>query len=470
MHRKEKQNSRKRRTLFFSLLLCFLVLSAYGYAQNAAKKVSLTCKEMPLSEALTQLERQSDYKLNFNYDELKQLRVSANIKNKTMVESVNILLTNLPFKASVNGKFINITKVKTIFQKKQPQIKSTNGNVIGQVLDTDGTPLIGVTVRIKGTNEGALTDSNGDFSISVDEQNVTLLFTYIGKKDLERSLHSGRKVTITLEDAINALDNVVVTGFQTIERGRATGSYDILKEKDLKIIPSSNFMQKLEGLVPGLLIKADGSLEMRGKATLYANSQPLIVVDGFPMEYDNYNINPNDIEQISVLKDAASASIWGVRAANGVIVITTKSGHRNEGLSISYNGMVRITAMKDLDSYHRMSSSQLWDANYELYKQGYIIDINNPYPIYDEGGKLYYQLEKNILSKTQFDSKVADLISYDNLADIKKIFYRTPVLQQHNLVLTNSSQRSSTYLSVNYENGTFDTKDNKESKIGFQFN
>lgn len=132
-----------------------------------------------------------------------------------------------------------------------------------------------------------------------------------------------------MEDNAVVLDELVVTtGYQTIERGRATGSFNIVKPDDLQSIVSNDFVDKLEGVVPGLSIDNNGEMMIRGQATIYAETKPLIVVDGFPMEYGTYNINSNDIEQISILKDAASASIWGVRAANGVIVITTKKVQR----------------------------------------------------------------------------------------------------------------------------------------------
>lgn len=456
---------------------CFLMVCTFN-AQAQGKKISVDCRNMNLSTALNKIEQMSDFRFNFNYEELSQYPVNVAIKNKTAPEAVDILLQGKPLKMTVKNKFISISRERRVMQGPQTQQDKSKKKyrIHGNVSDQNSNPLPGVNVVVQGTKYGTITNADGSYSIVVDNDQAdasVLTFSFIGMKTTTKNLkskNSDQEINVMMLENASQLGEVLVTGFQTIERGRATGSYNIINQKDLKIIPSNNFVQKLEGLVPGLLLKTDGTLQMRGKATLYANSQPLIVVDGFPMEYDSYNINPNDIEQISVLKDAASASIWGVRAANGVIVITTKSGRRNEGLSISYNGMIKMTAMKDLASFHRMNPKQLWDANYELYKQGYIIDENNPYPIYDEGGKLYYQLKTKAISQKDFESKVADLISYDNLNDIKKFFYRRPVLQQHNLVLTNSGQRSSTYLSVNYEHETLEAKDNSENKIGFQFN
>ena len=124
------------------------------------------------------------------------------------------------------------------------------------------------------------------------------------------------------------MDEVVVTGVQTIEKGRATGSFTLLNQDDMKQIYSMSLTEKLEGAVPGLYVDKDNEITIRGISTLNANTKPLIVVDGFPMESSELSINPNDIEQVTVLKDAASASIWGIRAANGVVVITTRRGKR----------------------------------------------------------------------------------------------------------------------------------------------
>ncbi len=466
MHRKEKQNFRKGKLIFLSFLLCFLAFSAYGYAQNAAKKVSLTCKEMPLSEALTQIERQSDYKLNFNYDELSQFRVTANIKKKTMIEAVNVLLTNLPFKASVNGKFINITRVRTIIQKNKNQSRSTRGNVTGQVLDIDGTPLIGATVRLKGTNEGVLTDINGNFSVSVDESNPVLLFSYIGKKNLELSTRVGHKISITLEDAVNALNDVVVTGYQTLKRENATGAYQKITSKDMEERYTTDIVSNLEGKVPGLVSYKNGkngsgesTLTIRGVGSFQAKTNPLVVVDGLPIEGGIETINPYEIESITVLKDAAAASIYGARASNGVIVVVTKKAV-SEKLSVSFNADLDISERQNFDNYHWLSSSQVLDL--EKYNFDYTMNneigkqtLEGLYSFYGDLFTPAIQLMMNhylgSVSDADYNAQIEKWRTNNYRKEWQNLMLRNKVVQQYNLALRTKGRYLSSSIAVNYK-------------------
>lgn len=211
-------------------------------------------------------------------------------------------------------------------------------NVSGTVVDTTGEPVIGATVMQKGSTNGTVTDIEGNFKIAVNS-GATLVVTYIGYVTQEVAAADGMRVVIK-EDA-QGLQEVVVTGYTTQRKSDLTGAVSVVDVDELQKQNENNPIKALQGRVPGMNISADGSpsgaatVRIRGVGTLNDND-PLYIIDGVPTKSGMHELNGNDIESIQVLKDAASASIYGSRAANGVIIITTKKGK---------NGQVRITLM-----------------------------------------------------------------------------------------------------------------------------
>ena len=205
--------------------------------------------------------------------------------------------------------------------------------VTGTVVDVQGEPIIGASVVVKGTSNGTVTDFDGNFTMKV-APGKTLVFTYIGYQTIELPAQNGMKVT--MKDDAQTLSEVVVTGYQVQRKADLTGSVGVVETKDFK---SSNPdpMASLQGKVPGMTIRTSGSpsgeadVHIRGIGSMGGSSTaPLYIVDGMPYSGSLNSLNANDIETMQVLKDAASASIYGSRAANGVIVITTKKGKKGE--------------------------------------------------------------------------------------------------------------------------------------------
>lgn len=211
----------------------------------------------------------------------------------------------------------------------------------GVVTDIDGEPLPGVTVSIPGTSVGTVTDIDGSYSMSVPE-NATLVFSFIGFEKQSIAVGSRTILNVTLKENISALEEVVVIGYGTQERKDISTAISSASAEDLKDRPSSNFVQSLQGKMPGVRISNNNSapgggsnIVIRGVSSINASNSPLIVIDGFPIK-DGYNktenplnsINPADIESIEVLKDASSSAIYGTQAANGVILVTTKRGNQ----------------------------------------------------------------------------------------------------------------------------------------------
>ena len=217
------------------------------------------------------------------------------------------------------------------------QAPNQNIKVSGQVVDADGEPLIGATVRVKGSDVGVITDLDGNFQVDAPA-NATLLISYVGYKDREIAVN-GRAVieTIQLESDANLLEQVVVVGYGVQKKADLTGSVAIVNAEEMKRVSNSNISTMLEGKVAGVQITSDGqpgadpAVRIRGIGS-FGSTAPLYVVDGVPMGTTIRDFSPNDIETIQVLKDASAGAIYGSRAANGVVIITTKNGKKDQYL------------------------------------------------------------------------------------------------------------------------------------------
>ena len=235
--------------------------------------------------------------------------------------------------------------------------------VSGQVVDQDGEALIGATVKIKGAQTGVITDFDGNFSIDAPA-NATLVVSYVGYKDREIAVR-GRAIleAIQMESDAMMLEQVVVVGYGVQKKADLTGSVSIVNADELKRVSNSNISTMLEGKVAGVSITSDGqpgadpTVRIRGIGTLNGNQAPLYVIDGVPMGTSIRDFSPNDIETIQVLKDASAGAIYGSRAANGVVIITTKGGKKDQPLKVDYKGYFGVDVVSN-DKYDLMNAAQ----------------------------------------------------------------------------------------------------------------
>ena len=235
--------------------------------------------------------------------------------------------------------------------------------VSGQVVDQSGEPLIGATVRLKGAQSGVVTDFDGNFEISAPA-NGTLVVSYVGYKDREIAVR-GRAIlnAIELESDAMMLEQVVVVGYGVQKKADLTGSVSIVNADELKRTSNSNISTMLEGKVAGVSVTTDGqpgadpTVRIRGIGTLNGNQAPLYVIDGVPMGTSIRDFSPNDIETIQVLKDASAGAIYGSRAANGVVIITTKGGKKDQPLKVDYKGYFGVDVVSN-DKYDLMNADQ----------------------------------------------------------------------------------------------------------------
>ncbi|AOM80571.1 hypothetical protein BFS30_01450 [Pedobacter steynii] len=342
--------------------------------------------------------------------------------------------------------------------------------VRGRVVDEKGQGLPGATVKLKGNESkvSIVTSSEGRFSVNVPGENAVLIVSYVGYKTKEVNV-SGADVdlVIRLEPVTGQLEevSVVSTGYQTIPKERSTGSFEKIDNVLLNRTNGSNILTRLEGIIPGLLVDrrliregklSAGNVSIRGLSTLtQAIAVPLIVLDNFPYEGDVNNINPNDIESVTILKDAAAASIWGARAGNGVIVITTKKGMYDKPLQISFNTNLTVTEKPDLFAVRQMSSSDYIDVETTLYNAGFYdgrINNTRSYPYLSPVVELLAQTRPGgTLTLAEANAKIDVLRTYDVRNDYLKYVYRDAMAQQYALSLNGGGRQFSYSISGGYD-------------------
>ena len=326
-------------TLAFTLLFT-VNLFANGYGQQV---INIRAKNVAVAQVLTSIEKQTQYRFLYNNDltELKNT-VSISAKNAAIKDVLPTLFsgTSLTYQMMEN----NLVVIKEDLSIAKDVV------VTGQVLDDKGAPLSGVSVQVKGTTVGRITNAEGNFTISAPNANSVLVFTSVGFDDLEYPLNGSTNVTIAMAASQKVMDQVVVIGYGTAAKRDLTGSITKIEAKDIADKPSANPLNLLQGKVSGLSIVASGrpgsEPDVRIRGTNSINGvKPVYVVDGILNDNINF-LNPADIESIEVLKDPSSLAIFGVRGANGAIAVTTKKAKAGQ-LLVNFNTSFGIKRVQD---------------------------------------------------------------------------------------------------------------------------
>lgn len=299
------------------------------YSQNT--KINLQIHQGTIEDLFNEIERQSGFSIFYKSDEIDlniPVEISASdIMVKDALEKV-LETPKLGYKV-INNIIIISSQISNSIQQQK---------ITGTVTDaTNSEPIIGANIIIEGTTIGTVSDADGKFTIEIPGQDVVLIISFMGF-NTERVTYTGHaKVEIKLVPDITKLEEVVVVGYGTQKRKDMTGAISNIKAENLKELPLVQFTQKLQGKVAGLqIIQSNGrpgegvSFRIRGSGSLSSSNVPLIVVDGFPIVGEISNINPDEIESFSVLKDASATALYGSRAANGVILVTTKRGKQGK--------------------------------------------------------------------------------------------------------------------------------------------
>lgn len=345
-----KQIFRIMRISTFLLMVCvFCSYAGNAHAQNA--KVSIRMNNVKLDKILNEIENQTDYLFIYNNQVDINKITSVKVKNEAVAQVLDRILSGTGINYELEGTHIILTTEAIKDLHAQQQAKT----VTGTVTDVSGEPIIGANIRIKGTTTGTITDIDGNFSIKAEPQSV-IEVSYIGYLTQETVINNQKSIRFLLKEDTKTLDEVVVIGYGVQKKADLTGSVANINTEKLNTQSNANIGQALQGKIAGVDIVSQGGapgsgtrIMVRGIGTLN-NASPLYIVDGMYMNSIDH-INPNDIASIDVLKDASSAAIYGSRAANGVIIVTTKEGSNTEGkpiIDLSVNLGIS-TASKFLD-------------------------------------------------------------------------------------------------------------------------
>ena len=417
-----------RMSALFSLAFaCSISAATYGQSY----RLSIQKQDCSLSEVLKEIENKSEYTFFYNDNQVNvNRRINVNAKEATLSEVLDQALKNTGYEYEIVDRQVMIkagTSLPVVAQSGQKRIT-------GQVVDQNGEPIIGANVVVKGTTNGTITDIDGNFSLDVPN-NAILVVSYIGYSDQQVVVGNQSSVNIALSEDTQKLDEVVVVGYGTQKKVNLTGSVSSVKfNEELANRPITDASQALSGKVSGVWISQnsgqpgeDGAqLRVRGWGTMN-NSDPLVIIDGVEGVFSQ--VNPNDIESISVLKVAASAAIYGSKAANGVILVTTKTGKNQEKTQVELNSYVGIQQLGRHYDMITNSAEAMTIANQALVNNGANV-------IFPES------LISGFASGT-------DPYKYPN-TDWYDVLYRNALVTEHNLSIRGGSEKLSSFISLNY--------------------
>jgi len=440
------------------LLLCVSTVFSENVSSQIAR-VNIVANKLSVEEIIKQIEDQTDYLFVYSNEKVDlSHRVSLNASDISVINVLNRIFENSDIGYAIEGNNILLMKKDVLQQQKGKVLKGT-------VKDQSGEPVIGANVVVKGTTNGTVTDVDGNFTLEVSNTDV-LQVSFIGYMTREVPVKNRNILNVNLIEDTKSLDEVVVVGYGTQKKVNLTGAVNVISNEDFENRQASTVSQLLQGAAPGFnfdIGTQDGfepgatmNISIRGMGSLNGGS-PYVVIDGFPGDLNN--LNPEDIESVSVLKDAAASAIYGARAPYGVILVTTKKGKKNEKVSVSYTGNLIVkTAQKlpeSLDSYtwtrilneagdnmggHPFSNETI--DRVIAYQKGDFEYIRNSIPDWPEGATIFGAMpEGNVWNNAN--------LNYAN-TDWWDIYFGNSVNQKHDISLHGGTDKVSYYFSAGY--------------------
>ena len=451
-----------------NLLATSLLLGAVTYGgvtpamaqQRQNQKVTIVSKSMTVKQFFAEVKKQTGLNFIYSTDLAAKLpHITVNATNRPLRQVLDEVMNKVNCRYEIEGNIVTITR-----RMAGERVR----NVSGVVTDESGDPLIGVSVCIDDSKVCTITDSKGFYTLKVPANACSLKFSYLGMSNAELRLGSGkaplsRNIQMVTD---NQLSDVVVTGYQEISKPKMTGSVTTITASKLDERYTTNIMNNLEGRVAGLSTY-NGKMTIRGTSSLYAETSPLLVVDGVPVEGSIDDLNPYDIESVNVLKDAAANAIYGARASNGVIVITTKNAKKAGKIDIDFSANLTVYEKKNVDyadNFYMTPAQQVdTEANYWDYyffnNDGEVNDpISSTAQSISQGTQTvtpiqyaYYQRAKGEISEAELQNQLDALKKNNYAKDYANAVYKQRVMQQYNLSLRGRSDKFTNNLTLNYK-------------------
>lgn len=450
------------------IMLTVMQVSASSFAQ----KVTLSQKNTTLTQVFKEIRKQTGYNVFWERDVLKaSVTVNAEFKEASLTQVMEKCLEGKALTFTIQDNTIVIRKKeKSIVDKVMDYLKVID--IRGKVLDENDKPLPGATVKVKGGAKVALTNTNGEFLLQGLPENAVLLISYLGYEEKEVSVN-GTFLSVNLVPASQSLEQVSIisTGYQNLKKSQLTGAYATIGRSTYQqsVPAAGNIIDNLEGRLSGLILNINQSRNswadpsntspfvIRGVSTFQAIKKPLIVLNGYPTEVDIESINPYDIESVTILKDAASAAIYGVRASNGVVVINTRKG-TNGKPNIHFTTAVtfrpkpnfnKLNLAKGRDYINFEQAEAISNIENNFYSKDYIDMVNGTYtPVFSITDDLY----NGKITQEEADRLFNELAAYDNTEDYKKIFIQNQLYQSYDFNVSGGGPGSTYFFGVNHQN------------------
>lgn len=422
-------------SMLFMFLVLFTMQANSSYAQRT--KITLDLNNVTVERLIDEIESKTDFHFVYQIKEVDLNRVVSVKANKELVTKIlERIFGNTRTTHNVVDKQIFLkereAKANTFKQEVQNSPVKLQQLVSGVITDSDGIPLAGANVVEKGTTNGVTADFDGNFSIEVANESATLVISYIGYSTKEVPLNGQASVNIVLEESAAGLDEVVVVGYGVQKKSDITGAVSNISEEKLQSRPTANFSDALQGRSSGVQIRQSGGdldgkfqIAIRGVGSVTGSNDPLIVVDGVPLVSASFStINPKDIASIDILKDASATAIYGARAANGVVIITTKKGTVGKP-QLTYSSDVSIEHISE--RYDVMSTEQQRLLFVEAFKNS-----NRSTAVYDDPNNPIWQVDN----------------------DWQDLGTRAGIRQIHNLNYSGGTENTQYSASASYQNRT----------------
>ncbi|QEC42317.1 TonB-linked SusC/RagA family outer membrane protein [Pseudobacter ginsenosidimutans] len=471
------------RLTFVGILLLGLCL--HISAKSNSQTITFSGKKASLKEVFTAIEKQTGFVVFYDGAILRKAApVSIQADKMPLLAFLDNVLKEQLFDYSIQKKTIVISAKRItppVFQIYPPTIE-----VRGRITTESGEPASGVTVTVKGTDKGTATNGKGEFTLEGVNEQAVLIVSSVNFETQEVKVNGKNNILIVVKTKVSSLGDVTVsvnTGYQKIPKERATGSYSVITAKDLERRTSPDLINLIEGMAPGLLISRsangiegedDPSILMRGVST-FGNQQPLIVVDGFPIEGSLSTINPNDVETITLLRDAAAAAIWGVKATNGVIVINTKKG-KTLSPKVTFRSSFNINPRPKLSYLNMLSPAEMVEFEKEDFyafpnnlpaRDDYSYSRDAYTPVY----ATLFDFEEGKITAEERDRRLKEIGSYDNLKEAGREFFNNYYSTDNTVSISAApTDRFSYYASFGYVKGTNLYKGDEFRKTNVNFN
>ena len=445
-------------------------MGLYAYGQNdSAVSISISKKSISVKEALELVKKQSGVFLMYREEAIKGLEVDLDLNGVSLTEALDKLCAEAGLRYEIsNGHVLILSKAA-----EQVEANKDDITITGVVMDENGEPIPGASVLLKGTKNGMITDLDGRFSISYSStvKNPQLLISFVGMASQTVNIKGRTDVKIRLASEVSDLDEVVVIGYGTAKAKDLTGSVSRINQKDIEMAPmTSNISGMLQGKAAGVNVMISSasptspvSVVIRGQSSLSGDGQPLWIIDGVP-QYSSgisgdvsntlYNLNLNDVQSIDILKDASATAIYGSRAANGVVIVTTKTGSEGMKPTIEFSSRVGWQVLNSND-FKTLNAEQYKayskQANLlEAFRQGSLTYFNKKYMDADK----FNQLNTSQWDMSDIDDMWLPNAYYNGTDNYWDLMTQNALTQDYNLSLRGGTATNSYFASVNYNNSS----------------